>query len=584
MSPPATAVASLPPESPLERLAEVASAAGYPELGDEVRRVGSALARGALTIVVLGQFKRGKSSLLNAFAGERVFPTGLLPLTAVATRLVRGPRAVRVTERNGDAQSLPIDRVEEFVSERKNPGNRRGVAEVEISMPLPDWTEGVTFVDSPGIGSPHDANTAAARALLPHADAAIFVLSPDPSITSNEIEFLTEVSPHATKFFFVLNKSDLVAPDERDDLATYLREILERRCGFPNVRLFPVSAKLALEAAESGDAALRARSGLPTLWEEIHRFVGPERTDSVKRVVERRTQRYAERIQGLIDLAVTASQLSREEFTTRLRGLEEGIATVRSELRATQAMLREEVTTFSGRMQAEPSRRLEPRAAEVVAKLDRHLAETRGGTAGAAVHRFEAELQKEVRAVVDPARRALALEAQQELERIALEFESRLKRWLVDLGRRVAQEFGVELPELAVEGSLAASEQYSDRVERMYEGTMAGQTALLLPSGLLRRRLRSRLPRIVQEELDAQAGRLASDLVERLGKSWESLRSHAAEQLERDVRTLESALNEGQRRQAEGHGASATWSERMRELRQTLAAIEATAMPSPAAR
>lgn len=584
MSPPATAVASLPPESPLERLAEVASAAGYPELGDEVRRVGSALARGALTIVVLGQFKRGKSSLLNAFAGERVFPTGLLPLTAVATRLVRGPRAVRVTERNGDAQSLPIDRVEEFVSERKNPGNRRGVAEVEISMPLPDWTEGVTFVDSPGIGSPHDANTAAARALLPHADAAIFVLSPDPSITSNEIEFLTEVSPHATKFFFVLNKSDLVAPDERDDLAAYLREILERRCGFPNVRLFPVSAKLALEAAESGDAALRARSGLPTLWEEIHRFVGPERTDSVERVVERRTQRYAERIRGLIDLAVTASQLTREEFATRLRGLEEGIATVRSELRATQAMLREEVTTFSGRMQAEPSRRLEPRAAEVVAKLDRHLAETRGGTAGAAVHRFEAELQKEVRAVVDPARRALALEAQQELERIALEFESRLKRWLVDLGRRVAQEFGVELPELAVEGSLAASEQYSDRVERMYEGTMAGQTALLLPSGLLRRRLRSRLPRIVQEELDAQAGRLASDLVERLGKSWESLRSHAAEQLERDVRTLESALNEGQRRQAEGHGASATWSERMRELRQTLAAIEATAMPSPAAR
>ncbi len=584
MSPPATAVASPPPGSPLERLAEVASAAGYPELGDEVRRVGSALARGALTIVVLGQFKRGKSSLLNAFAGERVFPTGLLPLTAVATRLVRGPRAVRVTERNGDAQSLPIDRVEEFVSERKNPGNRRGVAEVEISMPLPDWTEGVTFVDSPGIGSPHDANTAAARALLPHADAAIFVLSPDPSITSNEIEFLTEVSPHATKFFFVLNKSDLVAPDERDDLATYLREILERRCGFPNVRLFPVSAKLALEAAESGDAALRARSGLPTLWEEIHRFVGPERTDSVERVVERRTQRYAERIRGLIDLAVTASQLTREEFATRLRGLEEGIAIVRSELRATQAMLREEVTTFSGRMQAEPSRRLEPRAAEVVAKLDRHLAETRGGTAGAAVHRFEAELQKEVRAVVDPARRALALEAQQELERIALEFESRLKRWLVDLGRRVAQEFGVELPELAVEGSLAASEQYSDRVERMYEGTMAGQTALLLPSGLLRRRLRSRLPRIVQEELDAQAGRLASDLVERLGKSWESLRSHAAEQLERDVRTLESALNEGQRRQAEGHGASATWSERMRVLRQTLAAIEATAMPSPVAR
>ena len=584
MSPPATAVASPPPESPLQHLAEVAAAAGYPELGDEVRQVGSALARGALTIAVLGQFKRGKSSLLNAFAGERVFPTGLLPLTAVATRLVRGTRSVRVTERNGTTHSLPLDRVEEFVSERKNPGNRRGVVEVEISMPLPDWTEGVTFVDSPGIGSPHDANTAAARALLPHADAAIFVLSPDPSITANEIDFLREVSPHATKFFFVLNKSDLVAPAERDDLAAYLKEILESRCGFPNVRLYPVSAQQALEAAETGDSGLRAQSGLPALWEEVHRFVGPERTDSVERVVERRTQRYAERIRGMIDLAVTASQLTREEFDTRLRGLEEGIATVRSELRATQAMLREDVATFSRRMQAEPSHLLEPRAPDVVAKLDRHLAETRGGTAGAAVHRFEAELQKEVRAVVDPVRQSLAFEAQHELDRIALEFESRLKRWLVDLGRRVAQEFGVQLPELAVEGSLAASEQYSDRVERMYEGTMAGQTALLLPPSLLRRRLRSRLPRIVQEELDAQAGRLASDLVERLGKSWEGLRSHAAEQLERVVRALESALNEGQRRQSEGRGPNATWNERMGELRRQLATIEASAAPGPAAR
>lgn len=577
MSPAATAVAPQFAQNPLRALAEVASTAGYPELRDELGRVEGALARGALTIAVLGQFKRGKSSLLNAFAGERVFPTGVLPLTAVATRLVRGPKSARVTESNGEVLALPVEGIEEFVSERRNPGNRRGVVEVEISMPLPDWADGIAFVDCPGIGSPHDANTAAARAMLPRADAAIFVLSPDPSITANEVDFLAEVSSHATRFFFVLNKSDLLAPEELADLSAYLKGILEGRCGFDNVRLYPVSAKQALEAARSGSAEALTHSGLLALWEDIHRFVGPERAASVGRVVERRTRNYAERIRGMIDLAVSSSHLSREEFAARLRRLEDGIATVRSEYRATQSMLREDVITFSRRLQAEPGRLLEPRVSGIVEKLDRRLADDRGGTASSVVHRFEQELQKEVGAVVGGVHESLATQLKLELDRIAAEFASRLTRWLVDLDRLVAREFGVALPELAVEGSLVESENYSDRVERMYEGTMAGQTALLLPSGLMRRRLRSRLSRIVHEELDAQSGRLASDLIERLERSWERLRSQAAEQLERDVRALGSALSEGQRRQTEGREANASWIEQMELLRRKVSEIERSA-------
>jgi ABC-type uncharacterized transport system ATPase component len=43
------------------------------------------LAEDRFTIAVLGQFKRGKSSLLNAIIGRDLLPTGILPLTSVIT-------------------------------------------------------------------------------------------------------------------------------------------------------------------------------------------------------------------------------------------------------------------------------------------------------------------------------------------------------------------------------------------------------------------------------------------------------------------------------------------------------------------
>jgi hypothetical protein len=51
----------------------------------QVRELRSRLLEQRLQIAVLGQFKRGKSTLLNAILGEPVLPTGVVPLTAVPT-------------------------------------------------------------------------------------------------------------------------------------------------------------------------------------------------------------------------------------------------------------------------------------------------------------------------------------------------------------------------------------------------------------------------------------------------------------------------------------------------------------------
>lgn len=580
MSPLAEALPLSLPETTLLDLAEIAVAAHQNEIATEIRQTDAALARGALTIAVLGQFKRGKSTLLNALAGREVFPTGLLPLTAVATHLVRGPPGARITEPDGTVRPVDVSEIADYVSERRNPGNRHGIGRVEISMPLPEWTEGVTFVDSPGIGSPHDANTSAARALLPQADAALFVLSPDPSITSEEIAFLSEASSYAARFFFVLNKSDLVQPAELTDLEEYLQGILRDRCGFGLVRLYPLSARNALEGLARGDPSAGKRSGVGELWEELHRFIGPDRVASVREVVRVRIRQFSGRIRALIELSLKASQLSLAEYDRRLALLEKGIADVRVEHRATQAMLREEVAALSQRIAPLPRHEVELHLPELTERLDRFLSTPKGGTAGAVVRGFEEEFQREVGPVVREIRSQLANGISGDLARIAREFETRLERWFGHLASVVAHEFGVQLPGLSVEGSLAAPGRYTDRVEKLYEGTMAGQTALLLPATLLRRRIRSRLPRLVTEELDAQAGRISSDLLDRIDRSWDVLRAHVTDQLERNIRLLEESVNEGRRRQATTDGETAAWKAKMESLRARVDEAESRSGPT----
>ncbi len=574
MSPLAGTVDPVSISSPLHELEEIAADAGLDSLRAEIRRADADLARGALTVAVLGQFKRGKSTLLNAFAGAEVFPMGILPQTAVATHLVRGPEGARVVEPDGRSRPVALTEIPDYVSEQQNPGNRRAIARVEISMPLPDWTDGITFVDSPGIGSPHDANTAAARALLPHVDAAIFVLSPDPSITADEIAFLAEASRYAARLFFVLNKADLVPADDLAELERYLHGILTQRCGFPSIRLYRASARVALEGARQGDPELVRRSGIADLWGDLRAFVDTDRTESVREVRAKRVRQFSGQLRGLIDLALNADQMTQDEFDRRLAALDQGIREIRVEHRATQAMLREEVDVLSRSMASRAGELLAPRGPSLAAGLDRYLAEQKGGSASATVRRFEAELQRRVGETVAEVRSSLVATCTDEMEHVARTFRTRLEGWLFELATVVAREYSVDLPVLSVTGHLADPVRYTDRIERLYEGTVAGQTALLLPSGVMRRRLRGRLSTLVADELDAQAGRLSSDLRDRIDRSWNGLSADVHEQLDQVVARLEGALALGRQRRADSRQTGAPWSVRMAVLRQRVEQIE----------
>ena len=115
-----------------------------------------------ITVSVIGQFKRGKSTLVNAILGDKILPVGIVPVTAVVTTVEYGEKAASVHFDNGIIKEIGFDEMSSYINEQENQDNRLGVSEVRLYCPSDFLQSGMTFVDTPGVGSVHQKNSDAA--------------------------------------------------------------------------------------------------------------------------------------------------------------------------------------------------------------------------------------------------------------------------------------------------------------------------------------------------------------------------------------------------------------------------------------
>src|SRR5580704_12519909 len=169
--------ASPAPEGTLDALRRIAEEAGAASVAADAAALAARLAEARFFVACLGQFKRGKSTLLNALVGQPVLPVGVVPVTSVVTILRYGDRpAAMVRFSDGHTEPIALDTIAMFIDERQNPGNRRHAIVVDIALPSPILRDGLCLVDTPGLGSVHAANTEATRAFVPRTDVALVVV------------------------------------------------------------------------------------------------------------------------------------------------------------------------------------------------------------------------------------------------------------------------------------------------------------------------------------------------------------------------------------------------------------------------
>jgi hypothetical protein len=243
-----------------------------PDLDERLRISRTRVLDGRVRVLVVGEFKQGKSMLVNGLVGAPVCPTFDDIATAVPT-VVRHADTVTITlvrrgAPDGDGGQGEPERVEipaselaDHVCEQGNPGNREGWSHVEVGVPRPVLAGGLELVDTPGVGGLQSVHGAATMSALPSADAVLLVSDASQEYTAPEMAFLRHAASVCPTVACVLTKIDLYPEAER--IAALNRDHLAA-AGI-EAELFAVSSTLRWHAVLSSDTEANAESGFPAL-------------------------------------------------------------------------------------------------------------------------------------------------------------------------------------------------------------------------------------------------------------------------------------------------------------------------------
>jgi hypothetical protein len=226
----------------------------------------------SIRVIVVGEFKQGKSKFINALVGAPACPVDDDIATSVPTVVRHGdqPSAailVPTADAEGgndaavDRQRIPIADLPAYVSEQGNPGNSKKLLAAEIYLPRRILAGGLIVVDSPGVGGLASAHTLATFTALPTADAMLLVSDASQEYTEPELRFLRQAMRITPNVAGILTKTDLY-PDWRRVEEADRSHLAKVARGIP---LFPVSSDLRLEAARLQDSELNEESGFPGL-------------------------------------------------------------------------------------------------------------------------------------------------------------------------------------------------------------------------------------------------------------------------------------------------------------------------------
>jgi len=256
------------------------------DLADRVTAASARLKRPSTVVCVVGEFKQGKSSLVNGLLGQAVCPVDDDLATAAITlvRFSEDPAAV-VRTRDGDQQTatqIAVAEVLDWVSEAGNPDNVKRVERVDIGVPSPLLRQGLVLVDTPGMGGLGAGHAAATLAFLPFADGLIFVSDASAELSEPEVAFLRQATDLCPTVMFAQTKTDLYPSWSR--IADLNRGHLARQgVEVPTVH---VSSSLRAAAIARKDRELNEASGFPALLANLSAgVIEPARSNALARSV-----------------------------------------------------------------------------------------------------------------------------------------------------------------------------------------------------------------------------------------------------------------------------------------------------------
>ncbi|HEY6296691.1 MAG TPA: dynamin family protein [Streptosporangiaceae bacterium] len=494
---------------------------------EQLEAVADRLDAARLRVLVAGEAKRGKSTLINALVGRAVLPVGVTPLTAIATTVRYGddPRA-EVLFMDGHQEKHPLTALTDLVTERGNPRNRRRIAGVTVYLSVPVLAGGVELVDTPGTGSVFEWDTAAAHEALRSMDAAVFVLSADPPVSASERDLLGTVTGLSVTTFAVLNKADHLDGPGLAEAAEFTRQVL-RESGHAG-KVYPMSARAAVGGHDAGFAEFEA---------DFTAYLSSRGQADLRASAVAQARRIASSLRDEVALTRRAAQLRAGDAAGRVEQFAGRLAEVTVHGRDAVAV----VSAESGRLLAALNHAADADALhlgrQITGQLDALLDGELRAARPAEIERRGRERLGELAVTAAEAWRQQQQEAiEAGLARADARLAADLRAELDVLREAAAELLGLDLAIPAPDGRLAENRRFFYTT-----GADVGQTELL--AGAVRRWLPGKAGRrAVREHLRREATGLAAQQV---GRARGDLQYRLAEATRAMVRAVEQRYADG---------------------------------------
>lgn len=551
----------------LSRLAQIAEQLGENSIAAEARQFITRISEGRFFVACIGQFKRGKSTLLNALVEQPILPAGVVPVTTVPTVLRYGEsRQARVLI-DGTWHAVLPDNLANYVSEELNPENRKRVEGVEVFLPSKLLASGMCLVDTPGVGSVFAGNTETTRDFIPQIDAAILVVGADPPISGEELALMEAVAANVDEILVALNKIDRVSTAEREQASAFAGKVLSLRLKKPVERIYEISALNKLSrSGEAGD--------LPELLEDLIQLASRSGESLTRSAVERGGRRFSTFLMRSVDERIRALTEPIVDSQRRVSHLRETVSHAEQSLRELGVLFSAEQMRLSNTLLARRKNFLRTTSPIAIEELDKESCGVETAFGPARRRELMALAQTIARGHIMPWLDAEEIEA----EKLYTAVTGRFVGLVNQLLQLVSQEHSGEFSHLSK--SLEYEQGFLCRSRFFFHDmTTIAQPAspllyvvdALMGVFRMRRWFQRDAEGFLEQLLDTNAARVQGDVEQRVVESRLCLESDVRRLLREVSAAAEYALENAQEIMAAGTNAATTELDRLSKLHAELA-------------
>ncbi|MHB1041220.1 MAG: dynamin family protein [Eubacteriales bacterium] len=515
--------------SNLESLNSIAALRRAVHLNEYLGEIKQRLVQGRFNLVVLGEFKRGKTTFLNALLGAKLLPTAVVPLTSIITLIEYGERTkAEVVFLNGDTREITLDDLPAYVTEEGNPSNEKKVKLVKVENPSPYLKDGVVLIDTPGVGSIYQNNTDETYNYLPRVDAAIFLLSSDQPISQSELEFLKDIVQYSAKTFFVLNKIDYLTGEDMQKALEYSGRVLTEKVGLTEVNIYPLSAKLALEGKINGDMEKLKASRLPVFTDKLENFLLAEKGRTAISAACGKSSKVAGEIHLGLELEMKALEIPIEELKAKIGLFDDMVKGLRQEQEDNGYIFRGEMDKVYHELEREITRFQETHNDLIIKEVDDIFYKKKELSGRELMQQLGNYIEDRVRKALDGWQPSLEKKVREAFDRVVSRFSGRTNQVIGELLRQSAEIFDLKLEGFAeIEALTDDTRLYYifGEDKSMLVPDAVKLYALFLPKFLSGPAIMREMKRKVERELDRNCGRIRTDFTERIIKSAKGFKS-----------------------------------------------------------